>query len=449
MRRLPSHAPAAVALLLALCASLHAAPVAAQGFSIVEMGTRKNAMGAVVGRPDDPSAVYHNPAGLTLQQGTRLYLSVGYVMLNTSIHLQPWQGSDKYLTEPVTDGFYPETSPSTFAAIPMLVLSSNLWSDKLVGALSFYVPNAAGASFPADSVARYHLVDSYIVAGFATLSLAYQPLDWLSVGAGVSLVYVRISAQRFFFPVVDGMDLGAFIGGKSEMELTGEDIVPAFNLGVLLRPFKQLTIGMTVLSPYEIALEGDVAIKFGDDAATDEEGWYGTHTTEVNAPWILFFGANLDLTKWLEVGGEFRYYFTSMVRDQHTTVEGIALIKELITPKNLRDYYQVSGGVNIKPQLNLPVKLELMAGLHYESSSAPRNTITVEQPSFAHYGIHLGVRASFARRYRLGLAYWHYEYMERRGKESLTIPPTNFVGSGNADGLTLILEVLLSQPFGG
>ena len=420
---------------------------AAQGFNIVETGTRKNAMGAAIGRPDDASAVYHNPAGLTLQKGTHVFLSWTSVFLNTNIRLRPWKGAEEYIkTKPDSEGYYPSTSPSTFAAIPMIVARTNLFSPRLVGALSIYVPNAAGAKFGEENVTRYHLIDSYIIAAFATLSAAYQVTDWLSVGGGVSLVYVKLFAERLFFPVVDGMNLGALVGGKSVMEINGTDIVPAFNLGVLLRPFQELTIGMTVMTPYTVALEGDVSVTFGDDVSTGVSEWAGTQTTEADAPWILFFGANLDVTSWLEVGAEFRYYFTSTVEDQKTTIEGIPLLKELVTPKNLRDYFQVSGGVNIKPPFKLPVKLEIMAGLHYESSSAPYNTITVEQPSFSHYGVHFGARCEFLRRYRVGLTYWHYEYMERNGRESLTIPPTNFQGSGNADAFTVVLEVLL---FGG
>ena len=420
----------------------------AQGFNIVETGTRKNAMGAAIGRPDDASAVYHNPAGLTLQKGTHVFVCWTSVFINTNLRLRPWKGSEKYITDakPDSEGYFPSTSPSTFAAIPMIVVRSNIFSEKLVGALSIYVPNAAGAKFGEENVTRYHLIDSYIIAAFATLSAAYQVTPWLSVGGGVSLVYVKLFAERLFFPVVDGMDLGALVGGKSRMEINGEDVVPAFNLGVLLQPFEELTIGMTVMTPYTVALEGDVSIRFGDDVSTSVSEWAGTQTTEADAPWILFFGANLDLTKWLEVGGEFRYYFTSTVEDQKTTIVGIPLLKELVTPKNLRDYFQVSGGINIKPTLKLPVKLEIMAGLHYESSSAPRDTITVEQPSFSHYGVHFGARCQFLDRYRVGLTYWHYEYMERNGKDSLTIPPTNFQGSGSADAFTVVLEVML---FGG
>ncbi len=434
--------------------------VAAQGFNIVETGTRKNGMGAAIGRPDDASAVYHNPAGLTLQKGTHVFVSWTSVFLNTDIRLQPWSGANKYIKEKVdAEGYYPRTSPSTFAAIPMIVARTNLFSERLVGAASIYVPNAAGAKFDAP-VARYHLIDSYIIAAFATLSAAYKVSDWLSVGGGVSLVYVKLFAKRMFFPEVKTqdmdkpVDLGYYLGGGSEMEMAGEDVVPAFNLGLLLTPFKELTIGFTVMTPYTVNIEGDVTLKFGEDARIKDtakvDQWDGTQVTNADAPWILFMGANLDIFPWLEVGGELRYYFTSSVGDQVTKITGIELLEtfglnELVTPKNLRNYFQVSGGFMVKPRLNIPLKMELMAGVHYESASAPYNTITVEQPSFSHWGIHLGARLLFLKRYRVGLCYWHYEYLERNGRESLTIPPTNFQGSGNADAFTVTLEVMFSS----
>jgi long-subunit fatty acid transport protein len=443
MRTIPSAVCVATLLLIH-----HPRPAAAQGFSIPEMGTRKNAMGAVIGRPDDPSAVYHNPAGLPLMQGTWIYLSVGNVWLNTEFRLRPWPGSDKYIKEPVDEeGFYPSAKPSTFAVIPMIVACTNLWTDKLVAALSFYVPNAAGASFDEDGVARYHMVNSYVVAGYGTLSLAYRPWRWLSIGAGASVVYARIFARRKFFPVLpDGLDLGPLLGGDTELEIVGDDVIPVFNVGLLFLPLPNLTIGMTMITRYDIELKGDVKLTLGPDSASPGTVWEGTHTTTTNAPWIFMFGANVDVTRWLEVGAELRWHTTSQVKEQVTTIEGIDLIDELVTPKNLRDYYQFSAGVNVRPPL--PIQLELMAGFHYESASAPHNTITVEQPSFAHWGVHVGGRYRITERIRVGLAYWHYFYLQRTGRDSLTVPPTNFVGSGHSDGLTLIFEARLARGIG-
>ena len=56
---------AAVSLLLLFPATLWAG-----GFTIIEVGSQKTGMMTGIGKPDDLSAVYHNPAGLADQHGT-------------------------------------------------------------------------------------------------------------------------------------------------------------------------------------------------------------------------------------------------------------------------------------------------------------------------------------------------------------------------------------------
>src|SRR5687768_18428179 len=51
----------------------------AGGFGIPEIGARRTAMAAVVGRPDEPTAVFHNPAGLSLLRGVHLYATMGEI----------------------------------------------------------------------------------------------------------------------------------------------------------------------------------------------------------------------------------------------------------------------------------------------------------------------------------------------------------------------------------
>ena len=37
------------------------------------------------------------------------------------------------------------------------------------------------------------------------------------------------------------------------------------------------------------------------------------HRTEIIAPWVVGVGFNWNITPWLELGAEFRYYFNSQV----------------------------------------------------------------------------------------------------------------------------------------
>jgi long-subunit fatty acid transport protein len=432
-------------MLWALCSV--PAPARAGGFAVPEIGTRKTAMGAMIGRPDDLSAVYHNPAGLVLSPGTNLYLNTGLSLIETRLRMRPWTYSEEFIdTQPDAEGFYPEITPSrAFAVIPMITASTNLWTERLALALSLYVPNAAGAAFPKDEISRYHLVDSYVVAGYATLALAYRVLPWLSVGAGLNLIYMRLHAMRYFFPVLDGQRYDWMFGKSSELRIDGSDFTAGGSLGLLFQPLPALSLGLVLISRSNIALQGPISLKLGPDSPGAGNTLEGTQSTSLVIPWTVQCGANYDIGRFVEVGAELRYYFYRAFKEQRTEIEGIDLIKELVTPKNYHDSWQISGGV----KLALPPlpALELMLGMHYDSTPAPDNTVSAETPTFNHVGLHSGARYRLGR-YRLSLTYARYFYIERETSESLTNPPSNFRASGGNNIITLVFEVHFAPAIG-
>ena len=88
--------------------------------------------------------------------------------------------------------------------------------------------------------------------------------------------------------------------------------------------------------------------------------------------------------------------------------EGIAeeyRLSELRTPKHYGDSWQVAGGVRVHGLAAAP-GLELLVGGHYDRTPAPPETLTLDQPTFNHVGLHSGLRWAFGR-YRLGATYLH------------------------------------------
>src|SRR5262245_32674091 len=170
----------------------------AGGFGIPEIGVRRTAMGTIIGRPDDPSAIYHNPAGLVLQHGVSLYASMGLSLLDTEFRLQPWAESDRLLgTAPEPDGYYAPVRPSrAMGVIPMLAATYEVLPGRLVAGAGVYVGNATGAAFDEGGVTRYHLIDGYVVAPQAVASAAYRLRETLSVGASAGVIHLRRSEEH-------------------------------------------------------------------------------------------------------------------------------------------------------------------------------------------------------------------------------------------------------------
>ncbi len=428
----------------------------AQGFIINELGVRWNSMGAAIGRVDEVSAIYHNPASLTMLSGTQLEISTGFAFLDINFRMAPWEGSQKYLTEPVdSEGYFPELNPNIFAVIPMIGASTNLWSDKLVGAVAVYVPNAAGASFDEKGVNRYHIINAFLVSAFTTAAVAYKPWPWLSVGLGGSAVFIKIHRRSLLYPEINGNNYSALIGSETQMEIEGFDVKPAFHFGLQVWPHRTLSLGFMMLSRYDVSLEGPLTFQGGEKApplTKDPAFTQNEQRTEVISPWIIGFGANWDITQRIEFGAELRYYFNSQVQEQKTIITSGEILPSLlpdglVTPKNNKDTISLGGGFKVTPPLRF--KVDLMTGIHYGPSPSPDNTVEAGAPSFDIIAYHLGVRWHINDLFRLSLIYGHYWYLERSTHESITSPPTNFIGSGQNNQFTLVFESRLAKGLGG
>jgi long-subunit fatty acid transport protein len=447
--------------LLWFCAMLSAVPAVrsarAGGFGIPEIGVRRTAMASIIGRPDDASAIYHNPAGLVLQHGWQLYASFGLSLLDTELQLAPWDQSDRFLGEaPGSDGYYAPVRPSrAFGVIPMLAATAEVLPDRLVLGAAVYVGNATGAAFDDSAVTRYHLINGYIVAPQAVVAAAYRLSDAISAGASVGAINVRVHEERDVFPIVAlspgamPADISALAGTRPRLVLDGSGWAPSWMVAVFGRPDPRVSWGATLTGRIDAALSGPIVVTCSDGASclttgTNSAGDHqqvGTQTTTQLLPWAFMAGANVDVTPSVELGGELRYWLYRQYKQQVTTIDGIALLTELRSEKDYHDSWEASGGVRVHDLAAAPA-LELMAGTQYDRSPAPPRTVTLDQPSFSHWGLHSGVRYRLGR-YRLGASYIHYWYDVPTISDSITGPPSNIRGSGGNHIVTGSVEVEL------
>jgi long-subunit fatty acid transport protein len=428
----------ALALLVGLTASAYGG-----GFGIPEIGVRRTGMGAIIGRPDDGSAIYHNPAGLSMQPGWNVYVSMGVALISTEFQLAPWDQSDRFLgTMAESDGYYAPIKPSrAMGVIPMIAVSGEILPNKLTLGAGIYVGNAQGAAFDEDAVTHYHLIDGYVVAPQAVIAASYKINEQISVGASAGVINMRIHGKRYVFPIINGSDLSNYAGKKPELVLDGEAWAPTWMLAAFGKPHPKVTWGATLTGRVDATLRGPVQITFSDDAQVPGDMLIGTHKTEQLIPWAFMAGGGFDVHPNVELGIEFRYWLYRQYKTQLTDVTGIAIVDKLETKKNFHDSWEVSGGARVHDLPAAP-KLELMAGLQYDRSPAPSSTVTLDQPSFSHPAIHTGLRYQLGR-FRLGASYVHYIYLIPTVDNSTTTPPSNFKGSGSNNIFTISVEARL------
>jgi long-subunit fatty acid transport protein len=428
---------------LVLAITLAASSAHAGGFVIPDIGVRRTAMAAVIGRPDEGAALYHNPAGLTLQHGWHLYLSMGLAMIRSEFQLHAWAESDRFLgVTPDSDGYYAPIKPTrAMGVIPMLALTGELIPNKLVIGAGLYVGNAQGAGFGENAVTRYHLIDGYVVAPQAVVAASYQVTDTLSLGASAGILNLRIHGKREVFPIVNGNDISSIAGTRPELVLDGTGWAPSWSVAAFGKPHPRVTWGATVTGRIDATMSGPVVITFSDDASVPNDQLSGTQTTTQLIPWTFMAGANIDVTPHLEIGAEARYWLYRQYKKQHTDVVGIYLVRELETIKNYNDSWQVSGGARVHDLDAMP-NVELMLGTHFDRTPAPSSTLTLDQPSFKHIGIHSGARYTVGR-YRIGASYLRYFYDIPTVTDSTTSPPSNFRGHGANHIVTVSVEARL------
>lgn len=288
--------------------AISASTAHAGGFVIPDIGVRRTAMGAVIGRPDEGAAIYHNPAGLRLQHGWHLYLSMGLAVIRSEFQLHAWPESDRFLgVTPDGDGYYEPIKPTrAMGVIPMLAVTGEVIPDKLVLGAGLYVGNAQGAGFGENAVTRYHLIDGYVVAPQAVLAASYQVTDTLALGASAGLLNLRIHGRREVFPIVNGTDISNITGTRPKLELDGTGWAPSWSAAAFGKPHPRVTWGATVTGRIDATMSGPVVITFSDDASVPNDQLRGTQTTTQLIPWAFMAGANVDVTPQLELGAEAR-----------------------------------------------------------------------------------------------------------------------------------------------
>ncbi len=414
----------------------------AGGFGIPEIGVRQTAMGSIIGRPDDASSIYHNPAGLVLEPGWNIYVSGGLSLLSTSFELAPWDQSNKFLgVQPEANGYYAPVKPTrAYGVIPMIAVTGEILPGKLYMGAAIYVGNATGAAFDKDAVTHYHLIDGYVIAPQAVVAAAYD-LGPISLGASAGVVNVRVHGSRYVFPIVQGHDISGITGTKPELDLDGSGYAPSWMLAAYGHPIPRLTWGATLTGRIDCTLTGPVKVTYSDDSPQPGDVLEGQQTTNQLLPWAFAAGVSFDLTPQVEIGTDYRYWLYRQYQNQHTDIVGIFLVRSLDTPKNDHDSWESSGGVRVHDLVSVP-NLDLMAGLMYDHAPAPADTVTFDQPSFSHYGTHVGARYTVGR-YRLGASYTHYWYRVPTVSDSLTDPPSNFQGSATNNIITVSVEAKL------
>jgi len=407
--------------LLAALVLLAATPAWGGGFSNLDFGIRRMGMFAVTARPDDATAIFHNPAGLILSSGTQLYHSQDWAMIDMGLRLYDSEG---YLRP------QHEIQPDwNIGILPFFAVTSDLGGlEKLRVGFGIYAPNAYGAALPEDEPTRYYATQALFIASRATGSVAYAVSDKLTVAGSLSAIHVLLMATRVMSPTVMANPDRRFDpvtdtqATDAELELGGTDLTWGADLGLLLQPTPTLKLGASFSKGSPISLEGDVKLSWASGDVQET-----THTTTMVIPFNLRAGVNWEFAPDFEVGADIYWWNYQVFQEQRTVLDDPILgLNELVDQKNYGSSWNWCLGLlyRVKPGW------EVMFGYQEDKSPIPARSFTLENPTTDLKGVSAGLRWQATARLRVGVAMVRNWYDLIDIQVSQATPPANAKGHG-------------------
>lgn len=262
------------------------APGASAG-GILVPGTGPQAQGragAFAAKADDPSALYHNPAGLAKTPGTVLY--IGGNLLDYRLRFaragryEVTDGGESYVGADypvVEDDSTPDIGVGPFQAVPIVAVSTDLgrpeWPVRFGAGLlapqghpnrSFPVRHDLGGADPAPGPQRYDVIEQSAATALPSIGVAYRPIDSVDVGVRASWGIAQLQATTATWAIRNYEEWEQKDGVFSVD--VADSFVPAWGIGVLYRPIGAIELGASYHSALHIRATGTGTADLGTAA---------------------------------------------------------------------------------------------------------------------------------------------------------------------------------------
>jgi len=363
------HKSQAVIVLISIIALLNphlAYAVGSSGFENASYSARSlGQSNAVVARPEEPSTVAFNPAGIAELPGVQIDGNLEGLWTHTFHKNSVTHNGEKSLTKLVL--------------VPTSFITANLGEtfDHRVGVgASLTFPFGLSNRYKSHSVARYAGYNNQIKLAALTLGTGIKVTDKVNIGGG--LVYYRLIQYDQAFNYPNGFILGAGAGGlpdgKANTYMHGDGW--GWTFGTLIKPAEKHRIGAYYRSRATVNAKGRVVISdliLGQAQGYTTSPYFETAAkTDIPLPQNITVGyAYVPSEKWsAEV--DLGWTGWSVFADQNFEFnDANALLNTLGTiPRN----YHNTLSLNMGGHYRLNKKWDLLWGSYFYSNAAPEDT---------------------------------------------------------------------------
>lgn len=360
-------------LMLGLVAS---SPAFASAFQLKEDSTvgLGSAFAGSGSAADTPSTVFDNPAGIVQLPG--LQIQLGSTLIGASAN---FSGSARNVFgQPILGTS--SADAGNVGLVPHLFATYRINPQLGVG-LAITSPFGLATTYPNGFVGRYQADKTDLRTININPAIAYQPLPWLSIGAGVSAMYAR----SVFSSYIDSSVAVASVLGRplalpdGYFRLKGDDWSFGYNFGILIKPTPTTNIGITYRSRVQQDFSGPADYIVPVPLTLSSRFANTTGTAKLVLPDTAGISLTQRVTPQLTLAGDLNWTNWSQFKQLNVFSTSGRLVSS--TPERYKNTFFVSVG----GAYQFTDKLTLRAGTAYDKtpiSDAYRTARVPDQDRF-------------------------------------------------------------------
>jgi long-chain fatty acid transport protein len=378
-------------LLVMMTACLVPTPGHAAGLWLYEQGAPDMGL-AAAGRAalaQDASTAGANPAGMTLLERNQLEGGLLGIFVDA-----------KFDADSTTFGGGDGGNAGGFVPAGSFSYLHGITTDLKVG-LTAGSNFGLGLDYGDDWAGRYYVQKGELVVMGVNPGVGYRVNEWLSVGAGFSIVYGELTQDV----AVNNNPLGLGSSPDGKLTIDSNDVGYGYNLGVLALPRPDTRLGLTYRS--KIKLEFDDAVKssnlspFWDGLLNQTLGSNRKVDMEINVPQAVMFSVFHQLNDQWAVMANIGWQDQSDFGNTNISLASTDASSSLTADRNFHDTWHYALGA----QYRFAPEWLLSVGVAYDESPVDDKDRTPDMPLDRQIRYATGIQYDLNENMTIGAAY--------------------------------------------
>ena len=337
----------------------------------------------------DASTVGANPAGMTLLERNQLEGGLLGIFVDA-----------KFDADSTTFGGGEGGTAGGFVPAGSFSYVHGITTDLKVG-LTAGSNFGLGLDYGDDWAGRYYVQKGELVVMGVNPGVGYRVNKWLSVGAGFSIVYGKLTQDV----AVNNNPLGVGSSPDGKLKIDSNDVGHGYNLGVLVLPRSDTRLGLTYRS--KIELEFDDAVNssnlspFWDGLLNQVLGSNRKVDMGINIPQAVMFSVFHQLNDQWAVMGNIGWQDQSDFGKTNISLASTDASSSLTADRNFHDTWHYALGA----QYRFAPEWLLSVGVAYDESPVDNKDRTPDMPLDRQIRYATGIQYDLNENMTIGAAY--------------------------------------------